>query len=218
MINLVESTYALRILWGYIKCLICKYNLRYLVLPVIYLFIILLVVPSTEVVVNEITYASLNTYTSVTLTKESKIEEILVNYGLTKDQFNVLSAIVLSEAETNSYNDAYAVINTIYNRTLTKNWVRSVDNYFGKDKGKNLYYQAISPNQFVVYQHGTYRRYLNNLEDNVGFDAIIDFLYSKNIKHNYLSFRSHSTKLDTYEVFSENGNKYFNEIKDENRI
>lgn len=214
MINLVESTYALRILWGCIKCLINKYNLKYLVLPIIYLFVILIAVPSTEVIVNEITYASLNTYSSVTVTKEYKINYILENYGLTNEQFRVLSAIVLSEAETNSYEDAYAVINTIYNRTHSKNWVRSVDNTFGKGKGENLYYQAISPNQFVVYQHGSYKRHLNS--DNI--DAIIDFLYSEEIMHNYLSFRSHNTYVENYETFSNNGNKYFNGIKEENRI
>lgn len=216
MINLVESTYALRILWGYIKCLINKYNLKYLVLPITYLFVILIAVPSTQVIVNEISYASLNTYSSVTLTKEDKINYILENYGLTKEQFKVLSAIVLSEAETNSYEDAYAVINTIYNRTHSKNWVRSVDNTFGKGKGQNLYYQAISPNQFVVYQHGSYKRYLNS--DNIGTDAIIDFLYTEEVKHNYLSFRSHNTYVENYETFSDNGNKYFNEIIEENRI
>jgi len=217
MNSLLESAYALRILWSYIKCLFYKYNLGCLILPVIYLFVILIAVPSTEVVVNEITHTTLNTYNTITVTKDYKIEYILDKYNLTKEQFNVLSAIVLTEAETNSYEDAYAVINTIYNRAHSKNWVRSVDNRYGKGKGENLYYQAISPNQFVVYQHGTYKRNLNNT-NSVSYDAVIDFLYTEDEMHNYLSFRSNGSYVKNYEVFSENGNKYFNELRIENRI
>ena len=119
MNNLVESAYALRILWGYVKCLSYKYNLKYLGLPILYLFVILLVVPSTPVV-NEITYKKLDSYTSA-ITKEDKIKYILEKYNLTNEQFKILSAIVLSEAQANSYDDAYAVINTIYNRIHSKN-------------------------------------------------------------------------------------------------
>ena len=59
MNNLIESAYALRILWSYIKCLSYKYNLKYLGLPIIYLLIILIIVPSTQIVVNEVTYQKL---------------------------------------------------------------------------------------------------------------------------------------------------------------
>ena len=109
------------------------------------------------------------------ITKEDKINYILNKYNLTKNEFNTLTAIGLSEAQSNSYEDAYAVINTIYNRTHAKNWVRSCSSYFGKNKGQSLYYQAIMPNQFVVYQHGTFTRYLNRTDLN-GYNAVIDFL------------------------------------------
>ena len=66
------------------------------------------------------------------ITKEDKIDYILNKYNLTKNEFNTLTAIVLSEAQSNSYEDAYAVINTIYNRTHAKNWVRSCSSYLVK--------------------------------------------------------------------------------------
>jgi len=217
MNNLVESTYALRILWGYIKCLSYKYKIKYLGMPILYIFIIFLIVPSANVIVNEITTKEFSSYTTLAITKEEKIEYILDKYDLNEKQFNVLTAIVLSEAQANSYEDAYAVINTIYNRTHSKNWVKSISNRYGSDKGYNLYYQAIAPNQFVVYQHGSYKRNLNNTTS-VGYDAIIDFLYTEEILHNYLSFRSHNIKIKNSEAFSEKGNNYFNIIEEKNRI
>lgn len=216
MNNLIESVYALRILWSYIKCLSYKYNLKYLGLPILYLFIILLVVPSTQIVVNEIAYKKLDSYTTA-ITKEDKVKIILEKYNLSKDQFKILSAIVLSEAQVNSYEDAYAVINTIYNRTHSKNWVKSINNRYGNNKGENLYYQAIAPRQFVVYEHGSYKKNLGNTKS-VGYDAIIDFLYTEEVMHNYLSFRSNNIKVKNSEAFSEKGNNYFNILKESNKI
>lgn len=217
MNNLIEGFYSLRILWGYIKNKIERYNLKYLVLPIIYLTIILLVVPKETPVVTEVSYTHLDTFQTVVLTKEEKVEYILEKYNLTKKQFNVLTAIVLSEAQRNSYDDAYAVINTIYNRTQSKTWVKYISNMFGKNKGYSLYYQAIAPNQFVVYQHGSYKKNLNKT-DVSGYDAIIDFLYTEDAIHNYLSFRSHNIKIKNSMAFSSKGNNYFNILKEENRI
>lgn len=217
MNNLIESAYALRILWGYIKCKFNLYNIKYLILPIIYLFVILVVVPKPSVLVNKITYTKLDTYKTIVVSKEEKIKYILEKYNLSEYQFKVICGIVLSEAQANSYEDAYAVINTIYNRTQSKAWVASVSNRYGSGKGENIYYQVISPNQFTVYQSGAYQRNINNTTS-IGYDAVIDFLYSNNIMHNYLSFRSNSSSLKEYESFSENGNKYFNILNDENRI
>lgn len=204
----------LRNLWGLINKGINKF--KYIGLPLMYLLVILLVVPDTQIIVNELKPKQFDSFTTI-ISKEDKIEIILKKYDLTMDEFNIIRAIVLSEAETNSYEDAYAVINTIYNRAHSKNWVRSVSNRFGKDKGKNLYYQAIAPNQFTVYQSGSYKRNLNNTKSK-GNDAIIDFLYEEKIMHNYLSFRSHSIKVNNSESFSNKGNNYFNLLKESNRI
>ncbi len=217
---LVENAYVLHFVWRYIKYIIYKFNLlvnlKYLTLPVIYLVIMFLLVPNVTMEVNVVSYQELDSYND-TITKEDKIEVILDKYNLTMKEFKILRAIVLSEAEANSYEDAYAVINTIYNRTHSKNWVKSVSNKFGKNKGYSLYYQAIHPNQFTVYQSGAYKKNLNN-DKSIGNDAIIDFLYEEEIMHNYLSFRSHNIKIKNSESFSKKGNNYFNEIKEENYI
>ena len=217
MNNLIDITYVLHNLWRGIKRVIEKYNIYYLVLPVVYLVMLSLIVPSPMVEVNTIGYTKLDAYNEKIVTNIDRMDYILNKYNLSKQEFNILSAIVLSEAEDNSYEDAYAVINTIYNRTHSKNWVRSVASKFGSSKGNNLYYQAISPRQFTVYASGSYKKHLNDT-DSVGYQAIIDFLYTENIMHNYLSFRSHSIKIKNSESYSTKGNNYFNEIKEENRI
>ena len=217
MNNLIESAYALHILWGYVKNLIYKYNLGYLILPIMYFVITVLVVPIPNKIINTVSVRTMDSYTIAILTKDEKVSQILEKYHLTEQQFKVLCGIVLSEAEHNSYEDAYAVINTIYNRIHSKNWVKSAEADFGKGKGTSLYYQAIKPNQFTVYASGSYKKYMTDTES-VGYNAIIDFLFTEKTMHNYLSFRSHSIKVNNSEFYSKNGNNYFNEIKEENRI
>ena len=211
MNNLVDFVPLLHNVWSGLKK-----NLKYLILPIVYLVIICLVIPPKGTIINITEYPKLDTYTEVVLEKQEKIKYILDKYNLSNYEFQVLCGIVLAEAD-DTYEDAYAVINTIYNRTHSKNWIRSIDNKFGKDKGMNLYYQAISPNQFTVYASGSYKRHMNEI-DSVGYNAIIDFLYTENIMHNYLSFRSHSIKISGSEAFSEKGNNYFDIIKEGNRI
>ena len=217
MNNLIKNAYPLHNLWGYVRKIIDKYNCRYLVLPMIYLIIILLVVPSNKALVNTANVMKMDSYTVAILTKDEKVETILKRYNLTEQQFRVLCGVVLSEAEHNSYEDAYAVINTIYNRTHSKNWVRSVSANFGQDKGTSLYYQVIQPNQFTVYASGSYKKYMSDTES-VGYEAIVDFLFTEKPMHNYLSFRSHYIKVNNSESYSKNGNNYFGELNDENRI
>lgn len=219
MNNLVESAYVLHNLWGCVKRKIFKYNVGYLVLPVIYLFVILLVVPVPDEIVNTFafTVTKMDSYTIKALTLEDKKDYILEKYNLTEKEFKVVVGVTLSEAEYNSYEDAYAVINTIYNRTHSKNWVRTVNKKFGDNKGESLYYQAIAPNQFTVYKSGRYKKFMNETKSD-GYKAIIDFLYTEEIMHNYLSFRSHDIKIKSSEAFSAKGNNYFNELKEGNRI
>lgn len=216
---LIEDYVSLRILWKYLGYKFNLFNPKIITVVALLVYISLLanITPVTNVYENEINYQNYDTYKELTITKEDKIDTILEKYNLSKEEFRVLSAIVLSEAEGNSYDDAYAVINTIYNRTHAKNWVRSVNGHFGKGKGNNLYYQAISPGQFTVYKSGSYKRHLNDTKS-VGYDAIIDFLYSEDIMHNYLSFRSHSIKIKGSESYSKHGNNYFSVLNEKNRI
>ena len=58
---------------------------------------------------------------------------------------------------------------------------------------------------------------MNNIPKNVN-EAMIDFLYSLDTMHNYLSFRSSSYKGAEAVSFDEGGNKYFNQIADNDLI
>ena len=217
MNNKIDSAYTLHNLWGSVISKLKSIKRRYLILPIIYLLVIVLFQSNYEIYSNNIVYHNYDSYLEFVLDKNGKIDYILEKYNLSRNEFNTLTAICLSEAQAGSYEDAYAVINTIYNRTHSKNWVRSVNSYFGNGKGNNLYYQAISPNQFVVYQSGSYKGHLNDT-NSVGYNAIIDFLYTEKVMHDYLSFRAYSIKVNGSESFAKNGNNYFNKIKDENRI
>lgn len=217
MNNLVDSPYVLRILWRYIGDTFYRYNLKYLILPVIYLLVIMVIIPKPVVIDNVAKTTEFNSYAKIEITKEQKVADILKKYNLSKEEFKVLCGVVLAEAQSNSYEDAYAVINTIYNRTHSKNWVKSAERNYGKGKGTSLYYQAIKPGQFTVYKSGSYLRYVNDTTS-VGYDAIIDFLYTEVLMHNYLSFRSHNIKIKGSEAFSNKGNNYFNVLTESNRI
>ncbi len=216
MNNFEDNAYVLPKLWGWIKYIIYKYNLKYLVLPLIYLGLAMAIVPKPIIITNVNDYVSLDTFKTIALTNSDKVDIILDKYHLSMNEFKVLVGVVLSESD-DTYEDAYAVINTIYNRTHSKNWVRIINSKFGKDKGMNMYYQAIAPNQFTVYQSGSYKRHMNDTES-VGYQAIIDFLYTEKIMHNYLSFRADYIKVAGSESFSPKGNNYFSVIKEENRI
>ena len=152
------------------------------------------------------------------VTNAINVEEQIQNeYNLTEEQYDILVAICLSEAESDSYEDTYAVINTIYNRTISTDWNNYCNNYYGEKVGDNLYYQATMKGQFVVYEEGIYKRNLG-VRDGIGYEAIIDFLTSKNMKHNYLSFRAHGTYVRDSVSFSEKGNNYFNYLDEHEKI
>ena len=85
---------------------------------------------------------------------------------------------------------------------ISARWVASL--------GDNIYDQMTAPNQFVVYQNGSYRKYLGR-SDLPGYQAAIDFLSntSELETHSYLSFRSNSSNIDGVELV-DGGNLYFN--------
>jgi len=150
------------------------------------------------------------------IVRENTINFLLQKYGLSREEFDVLCAIVLSESAPNSYDDAYAVINTIYNRTHSKMWVKIINDVH-EGCGQNLYYQATFPRQFVVYEEGRYKEKIG-VTDVVGYQAILVFLVSETTMHDYLSFRSNKTIVKDSERFTETGNNYFDVLLDENRI
>ena len=78
----------------------------------------------------------------------------------------------------------------------------------GRD-GANMYVQATLPNQFTVYQSGSYLRHMY-VTDNNAYKAVVTFLSTGEKMHNFLSFRSASTGVSGTQ-FIEGGNIYFAE-------
>lgn len=155
----------------------------------------------------------------VELTNEEKLTIILAMYGITETQFNEIVATVIGEAAADSYEDAYAVINTLYNRLRSMKWHYSIDKYRYEGAGYNIYYQLIQTGQFEIYYTGAYKLYLNeDIYYTPGYQACIDMLFSQEIMHNYLSFTSKNGKREGKEQFVTDGNLYYSSLKEADTI
>lgn len=155
----------------------------------------------------------------VELTNEEKLTIILAMYGITETQFNEIVATVIGEAAADSYEDAYAVINTLYNRLRSMKWHYSIDKYRNEGAGYNIYYQLIQTGQFEIYYTGAYKLYLNeDIYYTPGYQACIDMLFSQEIMHNYLSFTSKNGKREGKEQFVTDGNLYYSSLKEADTI
>lgn len=119
-------------------------------------------------------------------------------YELSDEDFELLCAIVSAESDK-SYDDALAVITTILNRCEDDSWVAS--------HGADPVAQATAPNQFVVYQHGSYERYMNGKAPDEVVEAVKDALAGVR-NHEYLSFRSNSTTSYSDNMITSTGNRY----------
>lgn len=108
------------------------------------------------------------------VSNEEKINVILNREGITREQFDEIVATVVGEAAPGSYEDAYAVINTFYNRTISKTWINEMIRATGEDKGRNLYEQITLINQSEVYTSGRYKEFLGT-NDGPVYQAVIDF-------------------------------------------
>ena len=112
-------------------------------------------------------------------------------YELSDADIELLCAIVSAESDK-TYDDALAVVTTILNRCETDNWIRS--------HGTDPIAQATAPNQFVVYQHGSYKKYMNgNAPETVVQavkDALADALSLPSISA-ILIDENHATKLSS---------------------
>lgn len=118
-------------------------------------------------------------------------------YDLSDSDYQLICAIVAAESDK-SYDDALAVVSTILNRCEASNWVASY--------GTNPVTQATAPNQFVVYQHGSYKQYLGNAPETV-MTAVKDALAGVR-NHSYLSFRSNGSKSYSNNMVTATGNRY----------
>lgn len=119
-------------------------------------------------------------------------------YDLCDEDIDLLCAIVSAESDK-SYDDALAVITTILNRCETSNWINS--------HGRDPIAQATAPNQFVVYQHGSYERYLNGNAPDTVKEAVADALAGVR-NHKYTSFRSNGSTSYSNNMISSTGNRY----------
>ena len=119
-------------------------------------------------------------------------------YELSEADIELLCAIVSAESDK-TYDDALAVITTILNRCETDNWIRS--------HGTDPIAQATAPNQFVVYQHGSYKKYMNGNAPETVVQAVKDALAGVR-NHKYLSFRSNGTTSYSDNMISKTGNRY----------
>ena len=162
---------------------------------------------------SDTTYTPLNT-TPVTITSGdpnidvSKYHNNLANgfevtvgnlaYEVSDADFELLCAIVSAESDK-SYDDALAVITTILNRCEAPNWIRS--------HGTNPVAQATAPNQFVVYQHGSYKAYMNGRAPETVQTAVRDALAGVR-NHKYLSFRSNGSTGYSNNMITSSGNRY----------
>ena len=159
------------------------------------------------------------------------IQYILDKYGITLEQFDIIKAIIIAEAKPDSFDDGYAVTNTIYNRTQSEKWLYTAE-WCYKDKngnrlkfdGNNIYDVVISPYQFEVYGNGRYKQYLDK-NDGPVYDSIIAFfndLRNGNYEnmHNFLNFKSSEIEMSCYfeQPAGRGGNKYHGLLTDNDRI
>lgn len=119
-------------------------------------------------------------------------------YSLNDSDFDLLCSIVAAESDK-SYDDALAVVTTILNRCEASNWVASF--------GSNPIAQATAPNQFVVYQHGSYKQFTNGNAPDTVKTAVRDALAGVR-NHSYLSFRSNGSKGYSNNLITATGNRY----------
>ena len=121
-----------------------------------------------------------------------------LTYQLCDEDIELLCAIVSAESDK-SYDDALAVVSTILNRCERSNWISS--------HGRDPIQQATAPNQYVVYQHGSYKNYLNGRAPETVKQAVMDALNGVR-NHNYCSFRSNGTTSYSNNMITSTGNRY----------
>ena len=118
-------------------------------------------------------------------------------YEVSDADLELLIAIVAAESDK-SYDDALAVITTILNRCESEKW---------NPNGGSPAYIATRPNQFVVYEHGSYKQYMNGNACEEVITAVKDALAGVR-NHKYYSFRSNGTTGYSNNMISPTGNRY----------
>ena len=162
---------------------------------------------------SKVYYSSADSLGEDEMTYEEKIESILELFDLTYEELDVCCAIAVAEAccDGYDYEEAHHVINTAYNRICSEAWISSC--------GASLYEQMTAPGQFVVYENGSYLKYLGR-DDLPGYQAVVDFLSGTSdiLHHSFLSFRSNDSVVEGSTLLVEEGNRYFNLLTEEDKI
>ncbi len=146
------------------------------------------------------------------------LESFLSIYNMTKEEFDVLAKVILSESLYNTmeqeqpvdeYKESFAVTTTLLNRISSTRYKNAF--------GSNLYAQVTAPNQFYYYANGVYKEFDKiAIETLDGYRAILDCLYSFLIDptkrmHSCCSFRNQKNG-DFSLQFTEHGSYYGQEL------
>lgn len=166
------------------------------------------------------------------LSYPEKMEVIMERDHISYDDLDESIAGMIAESceDGNNYDECYRTMSTLHNRTQSISMINYV-NSLGKD-GTSLVGQFEAKSQFAVYAHKSYVKYLGRI-DLKGYQAAIDMLYSGIPCHNYLQFNNEppkdgipydefiadpSKKGTPYEHFYNNGNYYYTELEENDRI
>ncbi len=144
--------------------------------------------------------------------EEAIFNELLSTLNLTYNQFYKTVQGILAEGGAYSYREAFAITTVMLNRTIDTGYINSVNALYGPGAGRSIYYQAIKPGQFQVYDNGSYKKY-TDIKSYPGYQAIIDCLKAfildpSNRMHNYKEFRSNGTTSFSNIMFTPTGNRY----------
>lgn len=152
------------------------------------------------------------------LSYPEKMLIIMDREKLTYEELDRSIAGMIAESceDGNNYDECYRTMSTLFNRKLSKKMVDYVSS-FGVD-GTSLINQFEAKNQFAVYAHRSYEKYLGRI-DLKGYQACIDMLYSGIPSHDYIQFNDVPPKRSiSYEQYISNGNYYYNELKENEKI
>lgn len=184
-------------------------------------------------VVNNVGMALDYIHSMCELSYPEKMQVIMEREKLTYDELDECIAGMIAESceDGNNYGECYRTMSTLFNRIHSISMVDYVSDLKKGADGSRLICQFEAKNQFSVYAHRSYEEYLGRI-DLKGYQACIDMLYSGIPSHNYIQFNNVPPKdgipLDQYidgqsngtpyEHFYDNGNYYYTELKENDRI
>lgn len=119
-------------------------------------------------------------------------------YELNDTEYDTLCAIVAAESDK-TYDDSLAVASTVLNRCETDRWIAT--------NGDHPIAQATAKGQYVVYEEGYYKKYLNGKAPETVKTAVKDALNGVR-NHEYLSFRSNGSTRYSNNMITPTGNRY----------